>query len=136
MSSTKGLSGALVRALTTGTITSPDSMARNPALMGEVKYGLMKTCPVNIAHMQPTMIRMPDPKLTQTDAAVVRFHYRPYRKGARKAPARAPQDMPMSWAMKVTELFAWTMAMAADITMKKTTRSLSQTSLVFSAIPE
>ena len=41
-------------------------------------------------------------KLVQQAALVALFQYRPKRKGARKAPARAPQLTPMSWAMKVT----------------------------------
>ena len=41
-------------------------------------------------------------KLTMQAALVARFQYRPYRNGARKAPASAPQDTPMSCAMKVT----------------------------------
>ena len=41
-------------------------------------------------------------KLTQQAALEARFQYNPNRKGARKAPASAPQLTPISWAMKVT----------------------------------
>ena len=43
-------------------------------------------------------------KHTQQAALVTLLEYKAYRKGARKEPANAPQDTPMSCAMKVTEL--------------------------------
>lgn len=46
-------------------------------------------------------------KQAQQDALVTFFEYREYRKGARKAPARAPQETPISWAIKVTALLYW-----------------------------
>ena len=40
--------------------------------------------------------------ITQIAALEVFFQYSPYRNGARKAPAMAPQLTPMAWAMKAT----------------------------------
>ena len=61
-------------------------------------------------------------KLVQQAARVAFFQYRPYRKGARKAPASAPQDTPMSWAMKVTLDLYWMMASTTEMAMNTTMR--------------
>ena len=65
-------------------------MASTPALIGDVKNGLMKVLPVNVQYMQPHITATPAMKQAQTEADVVRFQYRPYRNGARNAPANAP----------------------------------------------
>ena len=44
-------------------------------------------------------------KLIQQASLVVFFQYRPYRKGARNAPASAPHDTPISCAMNLTLSF-------------------------------
>ena len=59
-------------------------------------------------------------KFTQQARGVVFFQYRPYRKGARKAPAIAPQEIPISCAMKVTLDLYWIRAMITEIRMKST----------------
>ena len=61
-------------------------------------------------------------KLTQQAALEARFQYRPNRKGARKAPASAPQLTPMSWAMKVTLEWYCTRAMTTEMAMNTTIR--------------
>ena len=119
--------------LTAGTTTSPSSIASIPALIGEVKYGLMKVLPVNVQYMQAHMTPTPVMKEAQTDAGVVRFQYKPYRNGARKAPASAPHEIPMSWAMKVTELLAWMMASTEEMMMKKSTSRRMQSSCLRSS---
>ncbi len=60
------------------------------------------------------------------------FQYRPYRKGARKAPASAPQEMPISWAMKVTLERYCTMAMTTEMAMKMTMSTRMMSTWVFS----
>ena len=50
--------------------------------------------------MLDTVIPTPAAKLAHTAAGVTRFQYSPYRNGARNAPASAPQEIPMSCAMK------------------------------------
>ena len=49
---------------------------------------------------------MPTPqiKLTRQAATVVRFQYRPYKNGARQAPAIAPHEIPISCAINATLL--------------------------------
>ena len=59
--------------LTTGTTTRPSNIASMPALIGEVKYGLMKVLPVKVQYMQPHITPTPTIKEAQTDAEVVRF---------------------------------------------------------------
>ena len=43
-------------------------------------------------------------KQVQQAALVTFLEYKEYKNGAKKAPAKAPQDTPISWAIKVTEL--------------------------------
>ena len=43
-------------------------------------------------------------KLTQQEAAVMRFEYKDHINGPRKAPAKAPHEIPINWAIKVTLL--------------------------------
>ena len=70
----------------------------------------------------------------QQPAAVVRFQYRPYMKGARKAPAMAPQLTPIAWAMKATLEFFWIMASTAEIMINTTIRARMIVSCFFSSI--
>ena len=80
------------------------------------------------------MRMVPNRKDTQQATLVVFFQYRPYRKGARKAPARAPQDTPMSWAMKLMECLYWTMAMIMEITTKTTMKQRMMNTASLSSI--
>ena len=73
-------------------------------------------------------------KLAQTPAREVFFQYRPYRKGARKAPASAPQDTPISCAMKVTLDLYWMMASTTEMAMNTTIRPFIQRTCFFSSI--
>lgn len=71
--STDSLLGAFVNELTSGIITSPASMQKAPAFIGERrisgKEGLNRTFKVISAELKM--------KLHHTDAAVARFQYRP-----------------------------------------------------------
>ena len=58
--------------------------------------------------------------LHQAEALVAFFMYRPYMNGARNAPANAPQEMPISWAMKLTVVLYCMMAMTTEISMNTT----------------
>ena len=83
---------------TTGTRTSPASIQKAPALMGERSRAGKLAWKKILAVITTVENR----KLVQQAARVAFFQYRPYRKGARKAPASAPQLTPISWAIKVT----------------------------------
>ena len=83
---------------TTGTRISPAIMQNAPALMGERSRAGKEARRKMLAII--TMVEKK--KLTQQAALEARFQYNPNRKGARKAPASAPQLTPISWAMKVT----------------------------------
>ena len=48
-------------------------MASTPALIGDVKYGLINVLPVNVQNMHPPITATPAMKEAQTDAGVVRF---------------------------------------------------------------
>ena len=91
--------------LTTGTSRKPASMANAPQLMGDCKMGGN----ADRKSMFKTMMPVPKMKLAQAPAVVTRYHlvtrfqYNPYRNGARNAPAKAPQETPISCAIKVTE---------------------------------
>ena len=92
--------------------------------------------------MLSTITTAENRKLTQQATFVVRFQYRPYRNGARNAPASAPQDTPMSWAMNVAllelvalrELRYWKTAIAAERTMNTTTNTRMQNTCFFSSM--
>ena len=62
-------------------------------------------------------INFEDIDVYKRQALDARFQYRPNRKGARKAPASAPQLTPMSWAMKVTLEWYCTRAMTTEMAM-------------------
>ena len=66
-------SGAGVTRLTNGTITSPASMAKAPQLMGDWS----SAGKAERANRFSTIMPAPKTKLTQTDARLVRFMYRP-----------------------------------------------------------
>ena len=69
-------------------------------------------------------------KLTHTAATVVPFQYRPYMKGAKNAPARAPQEIPISCAIKV----GGSIAMITLIAINTTKKILIQRSCFLSSI--
>ena len=121
-------SGFFVNRLTIGTKISPASMAIAPALMGDCSSGGNQV----ENSMLATMSSDPKAKLTQQAVRVVFFQYRPYRNGARKAPARAPQEIPMSWAIKVILLVYWISAITAEIAIKTTISRRMQKSCFFS----
>ena len=56
-----------------GTITRPATIESTPALIGELKNGLMNVVLVNVPYIQPHIIATPTMKLAQTEALVVFF---------------------------------------------------------------
>ena len=107
--------------LTIGTIIIPAIIATAPALMGDA---------MNLKNMFDTVINTPLAKLAQTAAFVTPFQYKPYINGAKNAPANAPQEIPISCAMKV----GGSKAITTLITIKKTNITLMQRSCLFSSI--
>ena len=107
--------------LTIGTIINPAIMAIAPALMGDA---------INLKNILATVSNTPHAKLAQTEAFVTPFQYRPYINGARKAPANAPHEIPMSCAIKV----GGSSAITTLITIKNTNMILMQRSCFFSSI--
>ena len=90
--------------------------------------------PVRDTQSWNTSAPTPKAKETHTEAFVAFFQYSPYRKGARKAPASAPQETPIICAMKVMPGFAsLMMAMAAETAMKKTIKPCIIPTTVFSS---
>ena len=86
--------------LTTGTITSPSSMATAPQLIGDCKITGKNSLKNMFAIINIELKR----KHTQQDAFVTFLEYNEYINGARKEPASAPQETPISCAINVTEL--------------------------------
>ena len=84
--------------------------------------------------MSTSMKTTENRKLAQQPAADVPFQYRPYRNGARNAPAMAPQEIPISCAMKVTLLWYWIRAMTTEMAIKTTIRPRMMRSCPFSSI--
>ena len=80
------------------------------------------------------MIPVPHTKHVQQAATVVFFQYKPYRNGARNAPAIAPHETPMSCAMNVIRLEYCTMAMTADTATNMTSMILMISICFFSSI--
>ena len=78
--------------LTIGTSIRPASIQKAPQLIGDCSIGgkYWRRKIFSIITIEENR------KLVQQAAFVVFFQYSPYRKGARKAPARAPQEMPIS----------------------------------------
>ena len=93
--------------LTIGTMIIPAIIAIAPVLIGDA---------MNLKNMFDTVINMPLAKLVQTAAFVTPFQYNPYINGAKNAPANAPQEIPISCAMKV----GGSKAITTLITIKKT----------------
>ena len=65
---------------------------------------------------------------------MVLFQNKEKRNGAKKAPASAPQEMPISCAIKVTELWYWISAIIAEIAIKTTIKIRMETTCFFSFI--
>ena len=107
--------------LTTGTMIKPKIIAIAPALIGEA---------MNLRNIFETVKRTPHAKLAHTESFVTPFQYNPYINGARKAPARAPHEIPMSCAIKV----GGSRAITTLITMKNTSIILMQSNCFFSSI--
>ena len=103
-------------------------MQNAPALIGERSIAGY-SCGANV---QPSMNTTEKMKFTATAAFVARFQYRPYRNGARNAPAMAPHEMPIIWAMKVTPPLYWMMAITTLIAMNTTIRTRMIESCFFS----
>ena len=76
----------------------------------------------DFATMLVTMTTTENMKQTQTDALLVRFQYKPYRKGARNAPASAPQLTPISCAIKVTLDLYWMIAITTEMVINTAIR--------------
>ena len=68
----------------------PATIAIAPALIGEAMYPRNRL---------DTVMPIPHAKLAQTAARVTPFQYRPYKNGAKNAPASAPQEIPISCAI-------------------------------------
>ena len=82
----------MVNTLTIGTKIKPANIHNTPALMGDFKIGgkiLGKIMLVSITTTE-------NKKLTHTETAVVLFQNNPYKNGAKKAPAKAPQEIPIN----------------------------------------
>ena len=128
MLSTIALSGFGVNRLTTGTITSPADIAIAPQLIGDCiitgKDSLQK-----ILAIINTELKI---KQTKQDALVTHFTYREYINGAKKEPARAPQDTPINCAMNVTELLYWIKAKTEDIAINTTIKTRISNTCFFS----
>ena len=107
--------------LTIGTMIIPAIIAAAPALIGDA---------MNLKNMFDTVMNTPLAKLAQTATFVTPFQYKPYINGAKKAPASAPQEIPISCAMKV----GGSKAIITLITIKKTNIILMQRSCFFSSI--
>ena len=86
--------------LTIGTITSPANMATAPQLIGDCKITGKDSLKKIFAIIKIELKK----KHAQQDAFVTLFEYKAYMNGARNAPANAPQDTPINWAIKVTAL--------------------------------
>ena len=82
--------------------------------------------------MLRTMVPQPKRKQAAHAAGLVRFQYKPYRNGARKAPASAPQLMPISCAMNVMFPLYWMMAIKAEMKMNTTISTRMLRSCFFS----
>lgn len=108
--------------LTAGTTTNPTTIAKAPALIGDAIY--LK----NILEM---VIPMPVMKQAQTPALVTPFQYSPYKKGAKNAPAKAPQEIPINCAMNVGGSNAKNTDTATNATISRRIRL----SCFFSPIP-
>ena len=68
----------------------PPTMAIAPTLIGFNDGGTFTPTLGRI--INATVIPTPQIKLTQTEAFVIFFENKPYKNGARKEPAKAPQE--------------------------------------------
>ena len=105
-------------------------MQNAPALIGLCRKPRFRFSTFRFASMSMIMKIVENSIEAQQPFFVVRFQYRPYRNGARNAPAIAPQLTPIACAMNATLEFACTIASAAEITMN-TTISIRITSSCF-----
>ena len=99
----------------------PAAIATAPALIGDA---------MNLKNILDTVINTPLAKLAQTAALVTPFQYKPYINGAKNAPANAPQEIPMSCAIKA----GGSNAITTLITIKNTSIILMQRSCFLSSI--
>ena len=98
MCSTTCLSGAFDNRLTTGTMINPASIANAPALIGDCN-----STGKDARKKMLAIIRIePKAKQIKQESFVVRFQYKLNKNGAKKEPASAPHEIPISCAMKVT----------------------------------
>ncbi len=79
------------------------SIATAPQLMELAKSAQ----PKNPAIMLPVVRPTPTMKLAHTAALEILPEYRPHTKGPRNEPARAPQLMPIIWAIQATLEWYW-----------------------------
>ena len=114
--------------LTTGTITSPASIQKAPALIGDCST----TGNQSFATIFASITIVENTKFTHTAGLVTRFQYRLYKNGARNAPARAPHEMPISCAMKVTLELYWISAKITEIRINTTISKRIMSSCFFS----
>ena len=99
----------------------PATIAAAPALIGDL---------IHLKNIFKRVMPTPHAKLAQTEAFVIFLEYSPYRKGARKAPARAPQEIPISCAIKV----GGSRAITTEITTKNTSKIRMHSSCFLSSI--
>ena len=92
--------------LTSGTMTSPAIMQKAPALIGDCRKPRLMFSTFRLASISIIMKAEEKSMAAQHPVFVVFFQYSPYRNGARKAPAIAPQLTPIACAIKATLEFA------------------------------
>ena len=85
---------------------------------------------INRKNIFATVIPTPQIKLAQTAALVTPFQYSPYKNGARNAPASAPQEIPISWAIKA----GGSSAITTEIRIKPASSTRIHTNCCFSFI--
>ena len=122
------MSGFGVMKLTTGTMIRPANMAMDPQLIGDC----IITGRDGLANIFTSINTEPKIKDAQQDKAVVPFQYKEYKNGARNAPAKAPQEIPISCAINVTELLYWINAIMAEMAMNTTTKTRIKSTCFFS----
>ena len=120
----------MVKALTTGTMTNPISMTNAPQLMGDWRTA-GKEARKRILAVMTTVLKI---KQHQTLALEVFLEYRLYKSGAKKAPAKAPQEIPINCAIKVTLLLYCKIAITTEIAIKIMMKKRMQNSCFFSFI--
>ena len=112
----------------------PPTIATAPQLIGDcITAGNLNNPHVLLIKFS-VMIPVPHIKHVQQAATVVFFQYKPYKNGARNAPAIAPHETPISCAMNVILLEYCTMAITADTATNITSMSLMTSICFFSSI--